>query len=169
MDACIAHRRRLKNMLWDPATASLAQLTTGDQSMNSTSPSPNDNCDEYEELILHQLTMTKVSQKFTAKMIQLTLVEDSVYNSGYFETIVADTTGDVIKLQVNLGAERPDNHRLKGLMQKLRFGTVWKLRNPDFYMDNGNESTMFIRYDNFTAFLVTDCIFEDRGGDWEQT
>ncbi len=154
IETCIPHRRRLKNMLSDKATESLAQLTGDDENMDSMPQLANVNCDDYEELILYQLTVSNTSRKFTSKTIQLTVVEDSLYSSGYFETIVADTTGDVIKLQVNLGTERPENHRLKGLMRKFRFGTVWKLRNPDFYMENGDESTMFIRYDNFVFFFL---------------
>lgn len=136
-------------MLSDPSFESLVQLTF-DDSTNSTlsSQALNNQCDNYEELILHQMTMVKVSRTHTSKMIQLTVVEDCIYNSsGYFETIGADTTGDVIKLQMNLGTERPEDHRLKELMRKFRFGTVWKLLNPDFVMENGDESTMFIRYE----------------------
>ncbi|KAG4067322.1 hypothetical protein HA402_000313 [Bradysia odoriphaga] len=119
IDACVEHRRRLKDMLSDPAVASLVQLIPD----NNTSPIPSPlNCDDYEELILHQMTMTKVSRAHTSKMIQLTMVEDFIYSSSRFETVVADTTGDVIKLLVNLGAERPENHRLKEIDAEI---SIW--------------------------------------------
>lgn len=138
---CVAHRQRFKNMLSLPA-AGIGEHN-GDQIMDKTST--NQDTDHFEEIILYQMTVAKVSKIFTAKVIQLTVVEDSMFASGYVETIVADTTGDVIKLQLDLGVDRPEYG--KELLRKYRFGTVWKLPNPDFRMKNGDESTMYIRYD----------------------
>lgn len=126
-------------MLSNLATAGFVERN-GDKSINDTPV--NQGSDDLEEIILYQMTLAKVSKIFTAKVIQLTVVEDSVFDSGYVETIVADTTGDVIKLRLNLTTE---NGYAKELLKKFRFGTVWKLPNPDFRMENGDESTMYIR------------------------
>lgn len=138
-------------MLSMPPTTVPTESTerTGDQNMDSTPPPVNDASDDFEEIILYQMTLSKVSETFTAKVIQLTAVEDPIYDSGFLDTVVADTTGDVIKLRLDLGVECPASSTLKGVMKKFRFGTVWKLRNPDFIMENGDESTMYIRYQKF--------------------
>lgn len=142
IDVCVSHRQRLKMMLSDPATKILAELNA--QNTDSILPA-NIDLDDFDEIVLYQMTYAKVSEIFTLKVIELTVVEDSMYDSGFFETVVADKTRDVIRLRLDLGAARPDSHAEMVLMKKFRFGTVWKLRNPDFHMENGDESTMYIR------------------------
>lgn len=140
----------LKNLLSDPALAVLAQIEG--ENTNSTLSSSNNNNDDsenFDEIILYQMTLAKTSEVFTSKVIRLTVVEDSLYSktSGFFEMVVADATDDVIKLQLDLGTNTPDDHTVKELMKKFRFGTVWSLTNPDFHMENGDEKTMYIRYE----------------------
>lgn len=148
IDVSVPHRRLLKNMLLDPIVAVIMAQNDTDQSMDDvTGSSPEKDSNNFEEIILYQMTMANESRKFTSKVIQLTSVEDPVYISGNFETIVADTTGDVIKLHLDVGAECKENSvLLKELFKKFRFGTVWKLQNPEFHMENADESTMCIRY-----------------------
>lgn len=129
---CVPHRRMLKKLLSDPASTILTKLDDN-QNTNSTLPSANNNDEEakdFEQIILYQMTLSKMSEVFTSKVIELTVVEDSLFSkiSGLFVMVVADTTGDVIKLQIDLGTNSPDNHLLKELMKKFRFGTVWCLR-----------------------------------------
>lgn len=138
-------------MLSDPASAAFAQVNC-DESMDTMDhrPSNNNDSDDFEEIILYQMTMTDKPGKFTSKVMRLTVAEDSLYTENHFETIVADTTGDVIKLRLDVGVDRPSNQRLQELMKQFRFGTEWKLPNPDFYMDSRGDSTMYIRYDTNT-------------------
>lgn len=144
---CVPHRRRLKTLVGDAGTDDCEM----DVNQNMDIASVYRRTDDYEEIILHQMTLTKVSKKFAMKVIQLTVVENSIFcggmdDSGYhIETIVADTTGDVIKLQLDLGAERPSFETLKRLMNRFRFGTDWKLLDPHFHVESGDDSGMYIR------------------------
>lgn len=149
---CVPHRQLLKSMLLDPIVADIMTQIDTDQSMDNvtrSSTSSEMDANNFEEIILYQMTIANESRKFTSKVIQLTAVEDPVYIPGSFETIVADTTGDVIKLHLDVGAKCKENFvLLKALFRKFRFGTVWKLHDPEFHMKKEDESTMCIRYEN---------------------
>lgn len=145
-------------MLSDPATAVLAEHN--DKNTDSNRRPVKNGSDNCEEIVLYQMTFARVSETFTAKVIQLTVVEDSMYDSGFLETVVADKIGDVIRLQLDVGAVPPDNRTLMKLMRKFRFGTVWKLRSPDFHIGHGDESTMYIRYVNVIGYV-------GEVGDWK--
>lgn len=151
---CVAHRRRLQNMISDTANDNL-RISNEDGLVDSaeTQPPANIGSNDFEELILYQLRMDKKSQIFTSKVFPLTVAEDFVYHSGLLEAIVADTTGDVIKLQLDLGVERSDCRTVKQMMAKYRFGTVWQLINPDFHMENRDKNTMYLRYEYFIEYF----------------
>lgn len=141
---CVPHRRMLEKLLSDPASTILTKLDDN-QNTNSTLPSANNNDEEakdFEQIILYQMTLSKMSEVFTSKVIELTVVEDSLFSkiSGLF-------------VMIDLGTNSPDNHLLKELMKKFRFGTVWCLRNPDFRIENGDEKSMYIRYENCKVSL----------------
>lgn len=146
IDVCVSHRRLLNNFLANPASSFPTQVE-GEENIDADVTPNNNNYDDFEEIVLYQMTLSKKSELFTSKAIKLTVVEDSLYSlkSGFVEMVVADITDDVVKLQLDLGASSRDSRTVKELMKKFSFGTVWSLKNPDFHMENGDEDTMYIR------------------------
>lgn len=158
MDVCVLHRHQLMNLLLDAATDAFIVERNDHNSVATRLPLNNDS-DAFEEIVLYQMTFYQKSDIFTAKVLHITVVEDSIYHCGYIETVVADKTDDVIKLKLDVGVDTPNSRTVTELMKQFRFGTVWQLRNPDFHIENGDESKMYIRYEqsfflsNFVGFL----------------
>lgn len=146
---CIRHRRLLQYYSADRISKGLIPLDIDDYDDDVDNDYGLNDIDDFEEIILYQMTMKNKSARFTSKFIQLMVVEDSFFSvlTGLFEMVVADTTEDVIILQMDLGTVNPDIHTVQKLMRKFRFGTVWNLKDPDFHMEKGNDLDMYIRYE----------------------